>query len=151
MYDQESQDEDGDHRVRGSYPYNQPPRQSQKQMQSQPLLKTYPSPATKPAIQPQSARYRPTAPAPLTNGNGEVQPRSFQPSAAADPRVRQPVVNQSDPLMPTMPSTRRLLCALRVEIDFERHEDLNIYEGDDFRFRVQRFVEKFNLAEDAVD
>lgn len=38
-----------------------------------------------------------------------------------------------------------------MEIDFERHEDLNIYEGDDFRFRVQRFVEKFNLAEDAVD
>ena len=43
------------------------------------------------------------------------------------------------------------MCALRVEIDFERHEDLNIYEGDDFRFRVQRFVEKFNLSEDAVD
>lgn len=59
------------------------------------------------------------------------------------------IVNK--PASRNMKEPRRLLCALRIEIDFEKHEDLNIYEGDDFRFRVQRFVEKFNLADDAVD
>ena len=68
-----------------------------------------------------------------------------------NPNVKsQPVIKPND-FAQTTSTPRRLLCALRVEIDFERHEDLNIYEGDDFRFRVQRFVEKFNLSEEAVD
>ena len=64
------------------------------------------------------------------------------------PKRKDPTANQQYKPKTT---TRRLLCALRVEMDFAKHEDLNIYEGDDPRFRVQRFVEKFNLSEEAVD
>ena len=88
-----------------------------------------------------------------TRANKPQYPKKANDQASYDAEQIAPKSNDAvaTPSFTPNTTTRRLLCALRVEIDFARHEDLNIYEGDDCRFRVQRFVEKFNLSEEAVD
>lgn len=41
---------------------------------------------------------------------------------------------------------RELVCSIRVQIDGDHYEFLNILEGDDINYVVRSFSQKFNLT-----
>ena len=56
-----------------------------------------------------------------------------------------------EPIIRKKSKGKKLICVLRVDIDGQRSEDLKLYQGEDRYTVVKTFVEKFDLADEAMD